>query len=78
MLLYKKNVANDFRYDPRNFSRSHLGFPFWNFMIFCNILRIFATSKLWSQSISAPGFVCTYTLSVFFLDTKQVHSYDTT
>lgn len=49
-----------------NFSRSHLGYPFWNFMIFFNTVQIFANSKLWSESISASGFVCTYTLSVFF------------
>lgn len=57
-----------------NLSRSHLGFPFWNFMNFFNTVQIFANSKLWSEPISASGIVRTYTLSVFFLDTTEVHS----
>ena len=42
-----------------NFSKSHLGLLFWNLIIFFNLVQILATSKLWSESISAPGSVCT-------------------
>ena len=57
-----------------NFSRSHLGFPLWNVMIFFNTMQIFANSKLWPELISVSGIVSTYTLAVFFLDTTEVHS----
>jgi hypothetical protein len=34
-------------------------------MILFKIVQIFANSKLWAESISASGIVCTCTLSVF-------------
>jgi hypothetical protein len=35
-----------------------LFFPFQNRIISLNLVQIFATSKLWSESVSAPGSVC--------------------
>jgi hypothetical protein len=46
-------------YRKYNFCRSHLGFPFWDFMIFFNFVQMFPTSKLWSESISVPRITCT-------------------
>jgi hypothetical protein len=38
-----------------NFSKFYLGFRFWNHVIFFSLVLIFATSKVWSWPISAPG-----------------------
>jgi hypothetical protein len=42
-----------------SFYKSHLGFRMWNLMIFFNLVQIVTISKLWSESESAPGSVCT-------------------
>jgi hypothetical protein len=41
-----------------NLSKSHLGFTFQNLIIFFNLVQIFATNKLWSQSESAHSSYC--------------------
>jgi hypothetical protein len=43
-------------------------------MIFFNLVQIFATSKMWSESVSAPGSV--YTSCTLFLNcTLGLHHY---
>ena len=40
-----------------NFSRSHLGSHFWNFICFFSLAHIFASSQLWPESVRAPRIV---------------------
>lgn len=58
-LSFSSRVSCTFYFWAYNFSTSHLGLSFWNLMTFFNLVQIFATSRLWSGSITAPGSVCT-------------------
>ena len=42
-------VPCTFCLSARHFSKSHLGFPFWNLLIFFNLVQPFATNKLRSD-----------------------------
>ena len=64
-------------YDARWTTNQILNIPsclsFWNFKIFLNLVRIFATSNLWSESQPAPRTVHT-SLYCFRTDASQLRS----
>jgi len=48
-LSVSSKISCTFCYFAYKFSRSHCGFPFWNFIIFLYLVQIFATNNFWSE-----------------------------
>jgi len=71
--FYSSRLSCTFCLWARNFSIFLLVYLFWNFITFFNLVRIFATSNLWSELQPAARTVRT-SLYCFWTDVSQLRS----